>query len=197
MPTGYTAKLMEHGQTFPEFVMQCARAFGACVEMRDEPMDAPIPERFEPSDYSARRLAEAETELARLKAMTHDESLAFGEAGKSKSLAGFEKCLATEIEQNKRLEEMEARVNAWTPPSADYVELKTFMLQQIGTSKHRTEYLQNAMALEREKSGMEFYIAAVQAAKHEIEFASKHHEEEVARAHDRTEWVRQLRESIQ
>ena len=34
MPTGYTYKIGE-GASFKEFVMACARAFGACVEMRD------------------------------------------------------------------------------------------------------------------------------------------------------------------
>jgi len=87
MPTGYTAKLMESGQTFQDFVMQCARAFGACVMMRDDPMDAPIPERFEPSDYNVKRLAEAKAELVKLQAMTNDEKIAFGESKKAESIA--------------------------------------------------------------------------------------------------------------
>lgn len=37
--------------TFPEFAMRCARNFGALIMMRDEPLDAPIPEKFEPSGY--------------------------------------------------------------------------------------------------------------------------------------------------
>ena len=32
---------VENGQTFEEFILSCARAFGALVEMRDEPADAP------------------------------------------------------------------------------------------------------------------------------------------------------------
>jgi hypothetical protein len=37
MPTGYTAAIGE-GIEFDKFVMQCARAMGACVMMRDEPI---------------------------------------------------------------------------------------------------------------------------------------------------------------
>ena len=34
MPTGYTAALYEgKNQTFKEFATQCARAFGACIDM--------------------------------------------------------------------------------------------------------------------------------------------------------------------
>ena len=66
MPTGYTAKLMEQGQTFPEFIMSCARAFGALIMMRDDPANAPIPEKFEPSDYHVRALKKAYVEQTRL-----------------------------------------------------------------------------------------------------------------------------------
>jgi hypothetical protein len=196
MPTGYTAKLMESGQTFQDFVMQCARAFGACVMMRDDPMDAPIPERFEPSDYNVKRLAEAKAALARLQAMTNEDKIAFGESRKAESIASSEKWLAKEIEQNKRLEEMEASVNKWTPPSADHTELKSFMLQQIGVSKNSTDYIEKSMAETRAKSPMDFYAEAVAGANRDIEYNTKGHAEEVERANSRTEWVRQLRESI-
>jgi hypothetical protein len=36
MPTGYTEKLMEKGQTFQQFALLCARNFGALVMMRDD-----------------------------------------------------------------------------------------------------------------------------------------------------------------
>ena len=196
MPTGYTAKLMESGQTFQDFVMQCARAFGACVMMRDDPMDAPIPERFEPSDYNVKRLAEAKAELARLQAMTNDERIAYGESKKSESLARREQWLAKEIEQNKRLEEMEASVKKWTPPSDDHTELKSFMLDQIRISKNPTEYIEKSMAETRAKSPMDFYASAVAGAERDIEYNAKGHREELDRADSRTKWVRQLRESI-
>lgn len=67
MPTGYTANVHD-GITFEQFVWQCARGMGALVTMRDEPTGAPIPERFEPSDYNAKRLQEAKDELVRLRA---------------------------------------------------------------------------------------------------------------------------------
>lgn len=43
MPTGYTADLMEKGMEFKPFVLQCARAFGALITMRDDSLDAPSP----------------------------------------------------------------------------------------------------------------------------------------------------------
>ena len=61
MPTGYT-DLINNGCTFNEFVMGCARAFGATIDMRDEPLGAEIPEKFELSDYHSAKIDEAKRE---------------------------------------------------------------------------------------------------------------------------------------
>lgn len=45
MPTGYTAAI-KYGITFKEFALDCARNFGACISMRDEPRETPIPDEF-------------------------------------------------------------------------------------------------------------------------------------------------------
>lgn len=50
MPTGYTAAVEDGTITeFDDFAWQCARAFGALIMMRDDPMSAPIPQKFEPT----------------------------------------------------------------------------------------------------------------------------------------------------
>jgi hypothetical protein len=73
MPTGYTAAIADD-ITFDEFVMGCAaRGMGALV-MRNEPASALIPERFEPSDYHTKKIAEANATLGRLAGMTADEA---------------------------------------------------------------------------------------------------------------------------
>lgn len=65
MPTGYTADVADGKITdFVEYALQCARAFGACIMLRDEPISSEIPE-FQPSDYNANALAEAEKTLSR------------------------------------------------------------------------------------------------------------------------------------
>ena len=70
MPTGYTAKIAD-GQTFEEFILSCARAFGALVEMRDEPADAPIPEEFKPSAYHTTQIGVAR---AKMGGNSHDDA---------------------------------------------------------------------------------------------------------------------------
>lgn len=67
MPTGYTASVADGTTTtLRAFALQCARAFGATVTMRDDPMSAEIPERFEPGGFY-RRLMEQATTWAELK----------------------------------------------------------------------------------------------------------------------------------
>jgi len=70
MPTGYTDKINE-GITFKTFALNCARAFGACVEFRDEGGGGEvIPEVFHPSDYHLKCQDKAISELQMLNAMT-------------------------------------------------------------------------------------------------------------------------------
>ena len=66
MPTGYTADVMDGKVTdFKLFAMQCARAFGALVIMRDEPLNAEIPDEFSPSNYHFQELEQARERLAK------------------------------------------------------------------------------------------------------------------------------------
>lgn len=91
MPTGYTADLMEKGMEFKPFVLQCARAFGALITMRDDSLDAPIPEKFEPDDYHIKKLAEAIQEQKRLQSMTDDEKVSFGIQAREENIVSHQK----------------------------------------------------------------------------------------------------------
>ena len=118
MPTGYTANVPD-GITFEQFVWQCARGMGALVMMRDEPTGAPIPERFEPSDYNAKRLQEATDELARLRSLTPEQMQAECEAKHAKSEAQKKKRLAENEAQLAAYRAMLDQVLAWVPPTKD------------------------------------------------------------------------------
>lgn len=196
MPTGYTAKLMESGQTFPEFIMGCARAFGALIEMRDSPNDAPIPDKFEPSDYNAKRLIEAREALAKLKAMSGEERAVFGETAKAEDIERSRKYLEKAMAENSRLEDMAAQVRAWTPPTKDHQGLKDFMLQQIDVSKNGVDYSEKSLAEAQAKPATAYYVEAVSSAARDIKYHTEGNAKEVECTNSRTEWVQQLRASI-
>lgn len=195
MPTGYTAKLCDEGQSFQDFVLGCARAFGACITMRDDSSDTPIPERFEPSSHYAEALKGAKAEYERLSTMNEAQQLAFGEAQKRTNVDSSRAYFESQKLQDSRVEEMAATVNAWQPPTTDHAELKKFMLDQLSLSKSGG-YAAKSLASALAKSPQEYFIAALEGARENIEFYTVEQAKEIKRANDRTEWVQQLRNSI-
>ena len=104
MPTGYTCDVVSGKiDTFEKFALQCARAFGATITMRDDPFDAPIPEKFEPSDYNLKRLIEVKHELKRLQSLTAEQIEAECEAEYNAKVASNQKYLADAKAENARL----------------------------------------------------------------------------------------------
>lgn len=196
MATGYTAKLMKDGQTFQEFIMGCARAFGALIEMRDAPNGATIPEKFEPSKYHAEQLIESKNELERLQSMNDSEKEAFGESAKEADVKRAEERLEEVRSENERLENMAAQVRAWNPPTQDHHGLKDFMLKQIGISKHGLEYQGSCLSKARKKPATAYYVSAVSSACRQVAYHEEENAKEIDRTTGRTEWVQQLRASI-
>lgn len=200
MPTGYTAAIGEgKGITFEKFILQCARAFGACIEMRDEPMDKPIPDEFKPSDYSKKQLAEANKLVEALDAMTDAECAKKARSEYDESVKYHKEGIAKNATLKSKYEEMLAKVEAWTPPSPDHEGLKKFMREQIAESIQFDcggSYHADALNQLRVQTGAEWRKSAIEKARKDIAYHSKSQAEENERAAKRTLWVRQLRESI-
>ena len=145
MPTGYTAEITsEKGISFKDFVMNCARAFGACVTMRDDPNDKEIP-IFKVSDYHPEELRKAEKELTKFKKLTEKD---WGKKAKQKfdsEIKDYEK-RTKEYESSKdKYDKMLVNVKNWTPPTKDHTEFnytKGFieLQSQVEQSEKKTEY---------------------------------------------------------
>ncbi|MBS3155164.1 hypothetical protein J4404_01555, partial [Candidatus Woesearchaeota archaeon] len=73
MPTGYTYIIGEKDITFKEFALRCARGFGALVEMRDDSLEARIPNKFYPCSYHKEQIGEAQKQLDRVQNMSLKE----------------------------------------------------------------------------------------------------------------------------
>jgi hypothetical protein len=195
MPTGYTAELMEKGQSFNEFVMRCARGMGACIMMRDDPMDAPIPV-FEPSDYNAKRLVECRDEHYRLLAMNGEEKIAFGESKRKEHIQRMEQCLAKNLAENQRLIDMQKKVAAWQPPTPDHQGLKDFMLQQIEVSMNGVAYYEEHLEKAKASSALDYYLAEVAEAERGRIYNAEQNQKEIERTESRNRWVRELKASL-
>ncbi len=199
MPTGYTAKIAE-GQTFEDFVFAAARAMGALIMMRDDPLDAPIPDEFKPSNHHIEGLQHAKDRLAALDAMSPKEAKAAADAAFEKQTKEAAERLVKVREERAAYEAMLAQVRDWEPPTPDHVGVKDFMAEQIESSikfdcDSTESYYAKDGAAER-LSGVAWRMKEREKAEWSIAYHTKEHDGEVERAKGRTAWVKALRESL-
>lgn len=195
MPTGYTYKLVEEGETFEEFAMRCARAFGALIRMREEPMDAPIPDTIEPNDYHMKELATAQELVATLEAMGPQERELYGENAKAEEIARYETLIEEARMKQSRLDQMQKLVEGWrvTKPLED---LREFMLDQLSRSAESTDYYENKLQALQSRPASVYHPKALEEAKESIVHHSREYERSVVSAAAATKWLRDLRECL-
>lgn len=195
MPTGYTSAVADGKITdLRSFALLCARGMGALVMMRDEPYDAPIPERFEPSDYYAKRLAEAKAERDRLYAMSDDEAEQAARASYAEKVAAKEKWLADKRERRARYLSMIEKVERWQRAPDG---LKEFMLDQLRQSMEH-DCPENCLYYNEpiQLSGPEWKRDQLQRIGEEILRSASEQAMEVERTEGRNAWIAQLRASL-
>lgn len=135
MPTGYTADLYEGKDvTFEEFALGCARAFGALITMRDDDSQTPIPEQFEPSEFYANELREAQAELAEAEQRTDADWEALVLKSHEENLTRISGWKTRDAARKERYEGMLSQVEAWEPPTDEHQGLKEFMAEQLRSS---------------------------------------------------------------
>jgi hypothetical protein len=131
MPTGYTAGIID-GEitTFEQFAIQCTRAFGATIHMRDNPLDSPYEPRT-PSEYYVNSLQSQREELEKMKAMTDEDIIRDFETAGNDSLEYHEKGLEKDRENLEKLNSILESAKAWVPPTEEHEGLRSFMIVQI------------------------------------------------------------------
>lgn len=196
MPSGYTADVAEGKVTsLKEFALTCARAFGALIEMRDEPHDAPIPKQFEvDTSHYDEVINDAQVDLDRLLNSTPEEletlCLARNERVKEYSLERLRKNEDTRANYLSMI----AKVEAWEDAPEN---MKEFMLQQLNdslkydVSDDPLKYCDTVMNVE------EWVESETESLRRQIENYTEYREEEIARVKDRNEWLAKFHKSIE
>lgn len=196
MPTGYTADIANGKITdFTEYALQCARNFGACITLRDEPMSSEIPE-FEPSDYNAKALDKAEKDLLKFLTMKESQRRELHEAEHAKHIEEAEQGIADKVERRQRYESMLAKAKSFKSPSPDHDNYAKFIVNQLeesiewdcGTSYY--DELKQPIMFETWQSNR------IKDLRRDIEYHRKAHREEVERTESRNRWVQQLKEAL-
>lgn len=197
MPTAYTSFVADNENfTFPEFAMLCARDFGALISMRDEPLDAPVPERFEPDDFYRKEYEAAKA--------AYDTFIANPPTEEELSRS-YDEYVASEKERHvnmiaaKRLirgryERMLTKALKWEPPTPDHQALRRFMIQQLQESIEFdcTEY----DLATPDKEGYIFFHKDGASLKSEVERKARRWREELERTRKRNQWLKDLRDSL-
>lgn len=199
MPSGYTAKMYEgEDQSFDDFVMSCARGMGALITMRDEPMDAPIPDAFEPSDYHAKAIEDAEWRLRNLDTVSDESARLQADQEYQQAHAAWMESRRKEAELRERYVAMLAKVQAWEPPTPDHVHFKEFMVEQLtGSIDFDCPSDWPTWRPEPQPKSIEEWKSEKRAkAERDLTYHSEEHAKEIARARERTEWVTALRLSL-
>lgn len=198
MPTGYTAAI-EKGITFKQFALDCARAFGALIAMRDEPADAVIPDEFQPSDYNQRCLDNAMKLMSELKRMSLKQCAEQAKTDFESQTKHHLEGISKGQKLLKKYEAMLEEVNDWEPPSKDHEELKKFMAEQIQSSINfdcDVSYHDDKLKELRLLDAKEWKKQAVEKAMKDIAYHSKAQLKENQRVAECNKWLRQLRESL-
>lgn len=194
MPTGYTAALIEEKEiSFEKFVLTCSRAFGALIEMRDEPMDAKIPDEFRVSEYHTAELEKAMQRLNEFKSFTSEDYNKKAREKLEQDVADYERRVEKNRFIRQRYSDMLIRVKNWEEPSPDHKELKKFMIEQIESSVKFDIYEPDKPVI---MTGEEWANKELASITWNIEYHTKKYQEEVERVASRNGWVKQLRNSL-
>lgn len=192
MPTGYTAGI-EDGTitTFREFALICARAMGACVMQREEPLSNP-PRHREPSSYELNRLAKAEQDLKELQAMSLEEAGRRSDEDHIKATEANQKYRDEYRRVKDRYMDMRKEVEKWIPPTKDHEGLKNFMLDQIDICTESLYFPDSPVRMPAQK----WLDHKREKAARDIGYYLVEIEKEKQRCEDTNKWIDQLYASL-
>ena len=197
MPTGYTADVGDGKVTeFRDFALRCARGMGALIMMRDDPMDAPIPDEFKPSMHCLEVAEETDAEIRELEDADSESLAAMAEADFTESFVQWTQRRLNRKQQQQRYETMLGKVYSYQPPSPEHEGFKDFMREQLAESI-RFDCSGQFDDRPQRLSAKEWKEKKLQELRQRRESSHKMHLEEVERTASRNLWIKQLRESLQ
>lgn len=193
MPTGYTAGVQDGTITsLREYAILCARAFGACIMLRDDPLSSEIPQ-FTIDDHYVSSLEEAQIELLKWEGMPEDQRRQLYERETETTRKDTEERREQHRIQMERYHTMLQQAKAFTPPTKDHEKHKEFMVQQLEESiKWDGSFYEPTI-----EPYEQWKITKSSTLLQRIEWAARHLNEERKRTVERNAWVSALREALQ
>lgn len=195
MPTGYTSGVQSGEITsFADYALECARAFGALILMRDDPKGTPIPE-FQLDEHYINSKDDAARNLLEIQKRTPDDWLKAYHRYADDTISRREESLAQIAEWRSRYTAMLEKARKFTPPSSEHVDYAKFLCSQLEESIEwdcSTKFYDKMTV----KPFEEWKKSEEEMAWRRLDMASKSLTDEMERCRSRNEWVRQLRDAI-
>jgi hypothetical protein len=200
MPTGYTNNIKD-GISFKQFALQCSRAFGALIDMRDDPFGTEIPDEIKISQYHIiNRLKVYNEQLTKIQNMSEKDCQIEAINQYNTETRHLNGCIDESKKLRKNYEEMLEKVNNWTPPTSEHKDLKRFMVEQIQESIKfdcPISWYEDVIKKLKLLRGYDWQREQIESIKNSINYHSKEHEKEVERCEKRNEWIGQLKKSLE
>lgn len=194
MPTGYTSELHDgKDQTFTEFALQCARAFGATIMQRDDALSAPLRIPAPHTSYNEKALDKAQAQLDKFRGMPSELADQEAEASYQAALMRWKNAENEKRESEERYRNMLADVAGWRPPTSEHEGLKTFMVEQLEESIRFDCSTYDPPA---RLTGEEYQELMVAQAEKDLRYHTKSMAEEIERAVGRRAWITDLAKSL-
>lgn len=196
MPTGYTDGVSSGKVTeFKDYALRCARAFGACIMLRDEPLSSDIPE-FIPSEYHDKRLVEANRELQEFNLATPDQRKKMHADEHTKSVMHANEAIARRKEELARYEAMLAKAKSFQPPSPDHQQYAEFLVSQLEESIRFDCDLSFYEKLMQPVPFEEWEKEKIKGLRRDVDYHTAEKRKEADRTASRNKWVEQLKQAL-
>lgn len=198
MATGYTHDI-KNGITFEQFALSCARNFGACIEMRDDPSDKPIPKKFKVDSYHVKELKEAKTKLKNIKKLSLSKCEKLAQKEFKEEANRLNEMIEDSTSLQAKYKEMLEKVTNYVPPTPDHVGLKEFMVSQIKQSMEfdcDVTYYKKQLDEVKLLKGEEFKAKEIVNYSRDIAYHQEQFRKEKERVERNNKWISKLRESL-
>ena len=194
MPTGYTADIYDGKDiSFSDFALKCARAFGACIEQRDDdPNDKPKLIEKTKDNYHIKKIEKAK----KWKKPTKAEFDAYVK----NQTAYYNEQIDKQNKLKASYQKMLDKANAWTPPTKEHEGLKKFMINQLTESMEfdcSNDYYQRELNNIKQLTYNQYVNDMRASNKRDIEYHTNALREDNERVDTRNAWISALYKSLE
>lgn len=200
MPSSYTAYILEDKLSKPsDFAKLCARAFGACINQRDDSLDVPLEIPKPDTEYHEKEIKTAEKQVKKLRGMTKAQKITYGSKILKERIKSAKQSIAEKQKNKEKLQAVLDWVQTYNPPTPEHVHFKEFMVQQVTDTMNwdgDASYHEEALKNYSEMSPLKIWADHLESAKDDIVYHEKNIREEIERANSRADWIAKLVESL-